>query len=192
MTAQLKRLGLSHEEMSILHYAAGSVPAQLIRQYKKKKMSAEDKYVVACLEGMMEKREVGHVARRESEWTEKIDRGSLFHINAECFDFFLAIERITRSGLHNHIRSSESGKDEFRRSVTSDSEVISAWNKISSPHIPEPEQSAALLDKLVHMWITRRGFSTTSAMLEVYKVAKKKAVSKSKSLRKQIDPTRRT
>ena len=60
-------MGLSHEEMSILHYAAGSVPAQLIRQYKKKKLSAEDKYVVACLEGIMEKREVGHVTGRASE-----------------------------------------------------------------------------------------------------------------------------
>ena len=47
-------------------------------------------------------------------------------------------------------------------------------------------KSAVVLGMLVKLWITVRGFSFTSAWLELYKQRKKAGLEKSKALRKEL------
>lgn len=52
--------------------------------------------------------------------------------------------------------------------------------------IVRDEDVAELLHAIVDLWITTRGFALTSSWLEQYKLANKKNVKKSKSLRKGL------
>ncbi len=48
------------------------------------------------------------------------------------------------------------------------------------------DDDAELLNELVATWVTIRGFSMTSTWVEQYKLAKKRNVSRSKSLREGL------
>ena len=50
----------------------------------------------------------------------------------------------------------------------------------------EEEVATALLGMIVDMWIKIRGHSTARALLEQYKLRKKKSIQKSKGIRKQL------
>ena len=52
----------------------------------------------------------------------------------------------------------------------------------------EEIHAQTVLDMLVSLWVTIRGFSFASAFIEMYKQEKKKGLQRSKALRKDIRP----
>ena len=50
----------------------------------------------------------------------------------------------------------------------------------------EDEDAQVVLEMLINLWITIRGFSFAGSWLEMYKQEKKKGLQRSKALRKEI------
>ena len=69
-------------------------------------------------------------------------------------------------------------------SIATDEDVLFYWSIISAEWEEKEEQ--ILLQMLIEMWVTVRGFSFAKSMLEMYKQAQKKTVQKSKGVRKQL------
>lgn len=68
-------------------------------------------------------------------------------------------------------------KQELIHAVVEDQEVEFLWT-ILSVDINDEEDARELLQEIVELWITIRGFSTTSSWLEQYKRAKEKTTKK--------------
>ena len=68
------------------------------------------------------------------------------------------------------------------KAVIDDQDVQCYWHMLAL-YIIKDEDVAELLHAIVDLWITTRGFALTSSWLEQYKLANKKNVKKSKSLR---------
>ena len=62
--------------------------------------------------------------------------------------------------------------------------ILFCWCIVSAAL--DEEFSFVLLPMIIQLWVTIRGYSLCSAWMEKYKVAQKKTVQKSKSLRKKI------
>lgn len=186
----VKRAHLTCEEDNAVRYAAGYVAMKLLKKYKKLTTTTAANYV-ECLSNMT--MVTSETCREESfydytlEWISNVDRGGLFYINDDTFSFFKAIEIQTQECLAPHLRSrsSSDSKKELLTKIASDAEV-QFWWAIVAIDVGDETEDADLLHEIVNSWVTIRGFSMTSNWLEQYKLAKKKSVKKTKSLRKGL------
>ena len=71
------------------------------------------------------------------------------------------------------------------KSIAENETVLLRWSQLAADVIDE-DDSHELLQKVVDIWVTTRGFALTSKWMDQYKEAKDKALRKSKSLRKQL------
>lgn len=95
------------------------------------------------------------------------------------FDFFVSLEYEVRTHIHV---GQELG---VVSSILQQSEdVLFHWSMITATW--DNEVAVQLMDMIVKLWITVRGFSSASAWIELYKNVTKKTLQKSKPLRKQI------
>ena len=106
-------------------------------------------------------------------------RGGLFCINDVTFDFFIALEYEVRGHI---LAGQELGA--VRSTIQQNEDVLFHWTLISATW--DDELAAKLMNMIVDLWITIRGFSLASAWIEEYKGATKKTLQKSKPLRTQI------
>ena len=67
---------------------------------------------------------------------------------------------------------------------SNDEGVLFLWSIISSSW--DSDCSSELLERIVKLWVTLRGFSLCGAWMEEYKVANKKATQKAKALRREL------
>lgn len=122
-----------------------------------------------------------------SEWFEKTNRGGLFPVNDETLTFFIAVEKVTRIHLSKYCSNNYGNtKDVLIKIVTEDSDVQFYWTLICQD-IDEEEDAIRLLEEIVTLWITIRGFSQASIWLEEYKKAKQLTLSKTRALRKKLE-----
>ena len=83
--------------------------------------------------------------------------------------------------VHNHPTRVKT----LLKAVIDDEDVQCYWHMLAL-YIIKDEDVAELLHAIVDLWITMRGFALTSSWLEQYKLANKKNVKKSKSLREGL------
>ena len=69
--------------------------------------------------------------------------------------------------------------------VIKDDDVQFSWSMVAYDMDDVPENTD-LLHTIVDLWITIKGVAITSTWIEQYKLAQKKSVKKSKSLRKGL------
>ena len=81
-------------------------------------------------------------------------------------------------------------KVELQEKITSDDDVLFFWEIVSAGW--EVEESQVLLKLIAEHYITIRGFSFVSGLLEKYKQAHKRSIQKSKGVRKQLVPVTAT
>ena len=120
-------------------------------------------------------------------WIERVNRGSLFPLNDETFQFFVQLERIVRVLLPKHIVKPESNKgvQDVITKVLEDEDVQFSWTLISQD-LHSYEETQELLYEVVHLWVTIWGFSIASTWMETYKIATKQTKQKSTGLRKHL------
>ena len=173
------------DEENAVRYASGYVAMKLCKKLEKSKGSKEVRFK-QCLSAMANGGDDSSYYAYTLEWFNAIDRGRLFYMNDAAFQFFRSIEVRTQQLLPNHLTGlSHTNKEELLRTVMHDSEVQRCWSIVSTD-ISDENDSNELLQMIVDMWITLRGFALTSKWLEDYKLAKGKTVNKSKSLRKDL------
>ena len=125
------------------------------------------------------------------EWVERVNRGGLFIISDEAYRLFASIEMAMRSKLTEHLRKqrttedSKEGKLAITDFVIHNDDVQFYWSLISID-IENEEANSELLQHIVKLWLTIRGFSISKAWMEDYKGARAICTAKSKALRKEL------
>ena len=174
---------MTFDECSIVRYAAGSIPMKLLKKYRKKGDSCTQ--IVSCLESMEECDDDAATLGDTGDWTKRVDRGGLFKLTDRAYMLFLAVEIKVRSLLAEQLVSSDGEKAVFENTVMDDSAVRRSWDD-ASVEITDELLAVSLLREIVSLWITMRGFSTTSTWLEQYKNLKQTTTKKTKGLRKSL------
>ena len=102
-----------------------------------------------------------------------------------------SIEMAMRSKLTEHLRKqrttedSKEGKLAITDFVIHNDDVQFYWSLISID-IENEEANSELLQHIVKLWLTIRGFSISKAWMEDYKGARAICTAKSKALRKEL------
>ena len=104
-----------------------------------------------------------------SHWLSLQDRGRLFKVNDQTYDFFVELEKSVRPLLNEKLATTRKGaEDDLSSTILRTSEVCKCWQKISSSYVRGSE-SDELLAAIFSLWISIRGFEFASSMLETYK-----------------------
>ncbi len=88
--------------------------------------------------------------------------------------------------------STKSDRDSFTQDVlhkVSNNDNVQFHWTILSQEIDDPHDSEELLNEIVRLWVTVRGFSITASWMESYKKKEKRTVQKSTGLRKCLSGT---
>ena len=175
---------LSKDEENALRYAAGYVPYRLLRRYEKSSNEKSQQFV-ECLGNMAVAGSETGLLDYTKEWIERINRGGLFPINDETFQFFCILEACVRSQLVKALLPSTS---ETRLTVIStameNEEVLFHWSMIAVDI--DEEHTNELLQEIVMLWVTIRGFAVAASWLEHYKEEARTTTKKSRGLRKKL------
>ena len=182
---------LTSEEENALRYTAGSVPFCLLKKYETRVSEDAVYKFVRCLQSMGvqdEEADGDHsytFSDYTSVWLQRNDRGHLFKISDETYRLFCSFELIIRRVLPQQLKSSTSTKEKIISSISDDPEVQEQWSSLAE-EIGSQEQMSLLLQDVVTLWVTMRGFSMCSSWLEEYKAAKDRKTAKSTRLRKSL------
>ena len=182
---------LSADEMNVIRYVDGYVARTLLKKYEKKDGEMHSQFIT-CLGEMAVEGEGEDMLTYTRNWFELVNRGGLYPINDVTFSLFANIEICVRSLLPKHIIKSNSDKETFKANVHDkvfkNDEVQFHWALLSQD-IDSPEDAETLLQDIISLWVTVRGFSMAASWMEVYKSNEKKNTQKSTGLRKSISGT---
>ena len=153
---------ITTQELNALRYAAGYIPRALLKKLKKSAHPLKDELQLCLLDLLDDGDEEGGTAE---EWVNLIDRGGLKCINESTFQVMVAMEL----ELRKHLQPQESPN--FVRDVTQhileNEDVQFHWCLVGCDW--EKEEAEALLQEVVKLWVTIRGFSYASAWVEKFK-----------------------
>ena len=123
------------------------------------------------------------------EWVRSIDRGGLKHVSDMTYTLFMSMEQVVHKHLQIGSTSQNPQREITEKQIKDNNNVLFYWYTVSA----EWEDTAStLLDMIVKLWITIRGFSGANRWLEkyyMYIADEQKMVQKSKGVRKQLVST---
>lgn len=179
---------LSENDLNALRYVAGYVPWKLRQKFRKGTCKhSNQKAFLICLEKMTEGSEDSDdtYIQYTKRWINAVDRGGLFRVSDEVFVLFHEIERMVRRFVTNLTsQSSRQDKQEIVDEIVSDDDVQFHWSMISVDI--DHDAGEQLLQQIIQLYLTIRGFSTAGAFVEQYKQITEKTTRKSTSLRKGL------
>ena len=177
---------MNAEEENALRYVSGYVALKLMRKYEKEDSPRASQFL-ETLSGMAvlgnESSFYDYTMARE--WICSIDRGGLLHVNDGTYEFFKAVELQTRQLLPEHLKNPSLVKETLIQRIKEDEDVQFQWSMLRVD-IDEPTDSDELLQSVITLWVTIRGFSLTACWMEEYKKALQQCTSKRKALRKDL------
>ena len=176
---------LTNAEKGVLRYVAGYVCRQLRKKLERESHKYKEEMVLCLMELIKGQDSEEHGT--DEEWTDLIDRGGLWHIKGTTYQFFCAMEYVVREVLTILVKPSSRSKQEIVEKVTSDEDVQFYWLIVTADfEIDDPMIHEILLNKIVELFLTIRGFSLASGWLEKYKQCTKKPTQRTKSLRREL------
>ena len=179
---------LNYEERNALRYTAGSVLHSLSIKVKRKAGSDEKSKELFChISKIIDEQNDNKDDDFDSwDWVDSIDRGGLTHVSDLMYSLFERLEIMLRKYINTHQQSLVAFDiKSILQMVTLDDDIQFCWSVLTED-IEDPDATSQLLDMIVEHWITLRGFSYASSIMEKYKQAQKKNVQKSKGLRKNL------
>lgn len=170
-------------EENAIYYAAGYTLRKLIRKYNQMD-NCKSKEFVDILNDMLGEDQVSIEANTTymdyiKVWTKINDRGGLIHVSLDTFRCFKAIEIVTYDLI-----SKGSTKEEVITQVFVNENVRLHWTLICDLH--DDSKSMELLQDVIGVWFTIRGFSIAGKLFEDYKKVTKTNVRGKKGLRKEL------
>ena len=137
------------------------------------------------MEGLLSDEEED-AATASADWVDVVDRGGLLHVKEGTYMLFCAMEEEVREHFRIDKATAmvEGNREQVENAVMENDDVLFHWCTLVTD-ISDTD-AAVVLELLVKLWITIRGFSFASAWLELYKQSKKKRLQRSKALRKDI------
>ena len=120
-----------------------------------------------------------------ASWTNAIDRGGLVKVTHEANQLFQSIECCLRRymNIKKIPQMDETYKSYIVKMVMNDDDVLFYW---SIAGFDTDEENEECLHSIINKWVTIRGFSFASSLMEMYKQEAKKGTGKSKSLRTKL------
>lgn len=173
-------LPMTYEEENAVRHIGGYMVRNLSQKFTREKKEDE-------LEALKDLRgDETKEAEESEEWTASIDRGALVYISNAAHQFLCAVEYCMRQ--HMQVNKTRDMSDTFRQDMSTrildDDDVRFHWVIVSCGM--EDDISERLLESIIYLYITIRGFSFASAILERYKSETKKGTQKAKTLRQSI------
>lgn len=181
-----KDLELRESERGVLRYIAGYICRHLRQKLERENHQFKEEMILCLLE-LIKDQDIEEDGVDE-EWTDLIDRGGLWHIKETTYRFFRAIEDVARhvlKALLHPSAPSKCSKCEVIQRMISDDDVQFYW-LCDDFEIDNHEVHAILLQKIVELYVTVRGFSVASGWLEQYKQHTKQSTQHTKSLRREV------
>ena len=182
---KLDETSLDYQERNALRYTVGYVLNSLLKKLQRSKKREVEliMYVHKLIEEETDEEAVQELDSKE--WVNSVDRGGLVHVSDLMYSLFVELELV----LRHHINSQQACRDFNLSAVAAamieDEDVLFYWSMLSV-ELQEEATSKKLLYMMVEHWITIRGFSHASALMEQYKQNQKKCLQKSKGLRKGL------
>lgn len=189
VTKQAEASSVSADELNALRYACGYVPYKLLKKFEKRGEGKYAKYVECLGEMAVDGDTDSDLISYTRMWKSKINRGGLFPLNDSTFLFFLSVEKLVKVLLPQHMAKFGSGESLQKSVITKiavNEEVKWRWGLLSNC-IDCESDSKELLEELIKLWVTIRGFSVTAMWMEMYKEKTKTTTAKKPSLRKGLN-----
>lgn len=168
---------MTYEEENAVRYIGGYILRSLSTKAEKEK----DSLLAEAIQDL--KGDDNELPSESEEWTGSVDRGGLTYISDATHQFLSAVEYSLRRYLSTS--TAHLMNDEFRstltKNVVDDDDVSFHWS-IASASV-EDDVVERLLEGVVKLYITVRGFSFAGSVLEMYKKEGKTATQKKKTLR---------
>ena len=159
---------LSNVEENALHYAAGYVCRNIRKKLERFSHPLKEELILGIMD-LLDSTDDDDDASSET-WLNSIDRGGLWHVSDTTFMVFKSMEEVVRLHLRKsnmHSLSSSGGKHLLVGKLSSDENVRFNWC-IAAADFGEAEEKI-LLDMIIELWVTIRGFSFVSGWIEQYK-----------------------
>ena len=179
---------LTGSEHNALRYAAGYVPRALKAKISQGSHPHKESFL-QCLSGMGTKGRSSDrtpsVQEFTKQWISAVDRGGLTFVSDETYTLFYQMEMRMQKHLHELTSQKHIDKVAVMEEVAADYDIQFQWCLLSTD-INEEDASQELLQKVIELWLTIRGFSTAGAYVEYYKQCKERTLKKSTSLRHSL------
>ena len=169
---------LSIDEHNTLRYCAGYVLRSLKRKYPSLQTWFEKQTDNSGSSGT-----VDSFTQFTKMWVEKVNRGGLTLVSDGVYEVFHAMELVLRQYLSAIPTQQKVEKDTVIRVLQEDNEIQFHWSILTSDI--DDETSQDVLFGVIKLWITIRGYSYASALVEEYKRLNG-ALKRTKSLRKEL------
>ena len=176
--------GLNAEEENALRYVSGYVALKLMRKYQKDDSEKAIQFV-ECLSNMAVVGDESSFYNYTKEWIGLVDRGRLFNINNCAYTFFKSVELETRRILPHHLADTSTSHDALFEGLNDSEDIQFYWTLVSAD-IHAFDDAYELLQAVIKLWVTIRGYSLTATWMEQYKRASQISSSKKKALRKDL------
>ena len=177
-----KRQSISYEEANSVRYIAGYILRALKTKIAKSSLNNKEELLL-CLIDLLESSEEAY--DDSSDWVNSIDRGGLNHVSNNMSTLLSCMELVVKHHLATNATPHDFNmKDQLTAKITTNHNVEFYWDLISENW--REEDSKVLLNHIIDLWITIRGFAHTSSWMERYKSAMHKNVQKSKGIRKKL------
>ena len=139
------------------------------------------KDVMMCL--LMEL--VGDGVSSSSESEGMINRGGLWTINDQAYDIFLIMEEEIRR-KYTLASNKQWCASTCSEAILRNNDLRFQWCIVAAAI--EHDSSELLLQKIVNLYVTVRGFAFATSCLEMFKHAQHKTMKKTRSLRSELCP----
>ena len=176
---------LNLEEKNALRYVAGHVCRKIRHTLERSAVKGKDE-MIFCLLSF-----AGDESDDEGEtelWTNAIDRGGLWHISDIAYMFFVVVEEEARRFFTvqqlDWFRTETNPKEKVIQHILSDPDVLFQWALLTASL--SNELALVLLEKVVTLYVTIRGFGFATSCIEMFKQITKSNLQKKKALRKSI------
>ena len=178
--SQQQSLDLTYEEESGLRYAAGYVCRAM-----KKKLGSNDPDMLSCIEELADSSE-NESSDPSNDWTKLASRGGLLTVKDTTYLVFHAMELVVRQFFRKSRinRLTPGAVDVIIEEIKQNEDVAFYWCMAAADM--DERLATTLLHGIVKLWVTIRGFSFSSAWVELYKQESKKSLQRSKGLRKAL------
>lgn len=172
---------LTHQERCALRYVAGYI----IRTVYEKIESGSHPKIKEMMCFVMEFAGDGISSCESEEWVDLVNRGGLWTVNNQAYDIFLIMEDLIRR--HFTLASNRiEGAATCVEAIVGNNDLLFQWCIIAAQ--VEEDVSKLVLQRIVSLYVTVRGFGFASSCMELYKQAQHKTMSKTRALRSELCP----
>ena len=177
---------ITDDEQAAIVYVGGYIVRKVIKTVSERNKSNKNN----CLYLLFQLLEDPETCSEETpdifnigNWSKLIDRGGLYHCQAELIETLLAVEKLTKEMITSRLTERRIPILELKTSILNSNDVTESWNNAFSDekHSNSVDQ-AMLLEMILSEYLTLRGFAFTAHYMEKYKYNNNKRVLKTKSL----------